>query len=380
MGDIVLSSALRSNLTSLQNTASLLSQTQERLSTGLKVNSAIDNPTSFFTAAGLNNRASDLSALSDNIGQAVDTLKAADDGIQAITKLVENLKSTASTALTTKVTASSATSTNSTAFAATAVIGTAGGGVVGISAGNEFTVQVGTAAAVTATVGSTISATVAAIDALTGVSASLTAEGKIKVEGDSGEDLKITDTDGTAANVLGIEGTATNGVNRNQAVADFNTLRTQIDQLAADSSFKGVNLLQASNDLTVNFNEDQSSSLTIASKLLDTSASGLNISAATKSGFASDSTVEAALSSLDAAVSTLRQQAASFGNNLSIVENRQDFTSNLINTLETGAGKLTLADTNVEGANLLALQTRQSLGTTTLSLASQADQNVLRLF
>lgn len=380
MGDIVLSSALRSNLTSLQNTASLLSQTQERLSTGLKVNSAIDNPTSFFTAAGLNNRASDLSALSDNIGQAVDTLKAADDGIQAITKLVENLKSTASTALTTKVTASSATSTNSTAFAATAVIGTAGGGVVGISAGNEFTVQVGTAAAVTATVGSTISATVAAIDALTGVSASLTAEGKIKVEGDSGEDLKITDTDGTAANVLGIEGTATNGVNRNQAVADFNTLRTQIDQLAADSSFKGVNLLQTGNDLTVNFNEDQSSSLTIASKLLDTSSSGLNISEATKSGFSSDSTVEAALSSLDAAVSTLRQQAASFGNNLSIVENRQDFTSNLINTLETGAGKLTLADTNVEGANLLALQTRQSLGTTTLSLASQADQNVLRLF
>jgi len=379
MGDIVLSSALRSNLTSLQNTASLLSQTQERLSTGLKVNSAIDNPTAFFTAAGLNNRASDLSALSDNIGQAVDTLKAADDGIQAITKLVENLKSTASTALTTKVTASSATSTNSSAFVATTAVST----ITGVDAGDIFTVQVGTAAAVAVTVGAStshVSALVATVNGLTGVTASLTSEGKIKIEGTSGEDLKITDTTGSAANSLGVSGTATNGTNRNQAVTDFNTLRTQIDQLASDSSFKGVNLLQASNDLTVNFNEDQSSSLTISSKLLDTSASGLNISAATKSGFASDSTVEAALSSLDAAVSTLRQQAASFGNNLSIVENRQDFTSNLINTLETGAGKLTLADTNVEGANLLALQTRQSLGTTTLSLASQADQNVLRLF
>ena len=106
MGDIVLSSALRSNLTSLQSTASLLSQTQERLSTGLRVNSAIDNPTSFFTAQGLNNRASDLSQLSDDIGIAVDTLKAADDGIKAITTLVENLKSTANEALTTKIKAS----------------------------------------------------------------------------------------------------------------------------------------------------------------------------------------------------------------------------------------------------------------------------------
>lgn len=379
MGEIVLSSALRSNLTSLQNTASLLSQTQERLSTGLKVNSAIDNPTAFFTAAGLNNRASDLSALSDNIGQAVDTLKAADDGIQAITSLVENLKSTASTALTTKVSASSATSTNSSAYVATTAVST----ITGVDAGDIFTVQVGTATAVAVTVGAStshVSALVATVNGLTGVSASLTSEGKIKIEGDSGENLTITDTSGSAANTLGVSGTATNGTNRNQAVSDFNTLRTQIDQLASDSSFKGVNLLQASNDLTVNFNEDQSSSLTISSKLLDTSSSGLNISAATNTGFATDSTVEAALTSLDAAVSTLRQQAASFGNNLSIVENRQDFTSNLINTLETGAGKLTLADTNVEGANLLALQTRQSLGTTTLSLASQSDQNVLRLF
>ncbi|GAA6154754.1 flagellin N-terminal helical domain-containing protein [Pyruvatibacter sp. HU-CL02332] len=379
MSEIALSSALRSNLNSLQNTASLLSQTQERLSTGLRVNSAIDNPTSFFTAAGLNNRAQDLSALSDDIGLAVDTLKAADDGIKAITTLVENLKSTANEALTTKIASSSATSTNSTAFTGAQTIST----ISGVDNGDSFTIQVGTAAAVTINVAATnqsVTALITSISGISGVTASLTSDGKIKIEGTSGEDLVIADVSGSAANSLGVSGTKTNGTNRNSFVTDFNSLRTQIDQLAGDASFKGVNLLQANNDLTVAFNEDQSSSLTISSKLLDTSSGGLNVSAATNSAFATDSNIDAAVAELDAAVSTLRAQSSSFGNNLSIVENRQDFTSNLIKTLETGAGKLTLADTNLEGANLLALQTRQSLGTTALSLASQSDQNVLRLF
>ena len=379
MGDIVLSSALRSNLTSLQSTASLLSQTQERLSTGLRVNSAIDNPTSFFTARGLTNRASDLSQLSDDIGITIDTLKAADDGISAITTLVENLKSTANEALTTKIKASSATSTNSTAFTGSQTIST----ISGVDNGDSFTIQVGTAAAVTINVSATnqsVTALITSISGISGVTASLTSDGKIKIEGTSGENLVITDASGSAANSLGIAGTKTNGTNRNSFVTDFNTLRTQIDELAADASFKGVNLLQANNNLTVNFNEDQSSSLTINSRLVDTSSNGLNITSQSNSNFATDSNIESAVIELDAAINTLRAQSATFGNNLAIVENRQDFTSNLINTLETGAGKLTLADTNLEGANLLALQTRQSLASTTLSLASQADQNVLRLF
>jgi len=380
MGDVVLSSALRSNLTSLQSTASLLSQTQERLSTGLRVNSAIDNPTAFFTAQGLNNRASDLSALSDDIGIAVDTLKAADDGIKAITTLVENLKSTANEALTTKIVNTNVTSTNSTALTGTNLVTTA----ANIDNGDSFTIQVGTAAAVTINIAATnqlVSAIVASIAAIADVTAALTSDGQIKIEATNGQDLVIADASGSAANDLGIAGTTTNGTNRNSFVSDFNTLRTQIDQLAADASFKGVNLLQASNDLTVNFNEDQTSSLTISSKLLDTSSSGLNITVQTNDNFSSgDSGLETAISELDAAISTLRAQSSTFGNNLAIVENRQDFTSNLINTLEAGAGKLTLADTNLEGANLLALQTRQSLGSTTLSLAAQSDQNVLRLF
>ena len=83
---------------------------------------------------------------------------------------------------------------------------------------------------------------------------------------------------------------------------------------------------------------------------------------------------------LDASLTTLRTQAAAFGSNLTTVQTRQDFTKNLINTLQTGADNLVLADTNEEGANMLALQTRQSLSTTALSLANQSSQAVLRLF
>jgi len=79
-------------------------------------------------------------------------------------------------------------------------------------------------------------------------------------------------------------------------------------------------------------------------------------------------------------LTTLRSQAQTFGSQLSTVQIRQDFTKAMINTLQTGADGLVLADTNQEGANLLALQTRQSLSTTALSLSAQADQAVLRLF
>ena len=93
-----------------------------------------------------------------------------------------------------------------------------------------------------------------------------------------------------------------------------------------------------------------------------------------------DASIDSKLSTLSDALGTLRSQSSAFGSNLSIVQNRQDFTKSMINTLETGAANLTLADTNEEAANLLALQTRQQLSSTALSMASQADQAVLRLF
>lgn len=379
MGDIVLSAGIRSNLLSIQNTAKLLDQTQTRLATGLKVNGAIDDPTAFFTAQGLNNRARDLESLLSSMDQAVQTLDAADQGIKSVIKLIENAKATANQALVTKIKASTATSTNSTAFTGTQTIST----IAGVDNGDSFTIQVGTAAAVTVNIAATnqaVSVILASLSGITDVTAYLTTDGKIKIEATNGEDLAITDVSGSAANSLGVSGTSTNGVNRRSFESDFNALRTQMDQLISDASYKGVNLLQANNDLTVFFNEGQTSSLTINSRLLDTSSAGMNISEIVSKAWATDGNISGAIDQLDQAVITLRQQASTFGGNLSVVETRSDFTENMINTLVGGASNLTIADTNEEGANLLALQTRQSLGTTALSLASQADQNVLQLF
>ena len=378
MSDVVLSAGIRSNLLSIQNTAKLLDQTQNRLATGLKVNGAVDNPTSFFTAQGLNNRARDLNTLLDSMDRAVQTLEAADEGIKGVIKLIENAKATATQALTAKIIPSSVSSTT------TGLVATQNASqITGIDAQDSFTIQVGTAAAVTINIANStqaLSAIIASIAAVANVTAYLTSDGKLKIEATNGEDLQITDVSGSTGSDLAIAGTFTNGVNRNSFESDFNALRTQMDQLVADASYQGVNLLQANNDLTVFFNESQTSSLTINSKLVDTSTNGLSISEITAKSWATDGNIRSAIDELDGAIANLRQLASTFGGNLSVVQTREDFTENLVNTLETGAANLTLADTNEEGANLLALQTRQSLGTTALSLASQADQNVLQLF
>ena len=176
-----------------------------------------------------------------------------------------------------------------------------------------------------------------------------------------------------------VDGTTAAGTvnaTRTSLASQYDALRTQIDQLAADAGFNGVNLLNG-DGLKVVFNENSSSSLSISGVTFD--SSGLGVSASTNS-FQTDKDISDALGNLSAALNTLRSQASTFGSNLSIVQIRQDFTKATINTLQIGADNLTLADTNEEGANLLALQTRQSLSTTSLALAAQASNNVLKLF
>ena len=107
---------------------------------------------------------------------------------------------------------------------------------------------------------------------------------------------------------------------------------------------------------------------------------GLGLSGLLGDEFQTNGTIEQTLGALDNALATLRAQATNFGSKLGTVQTRQEFTKHLIQTLETGADSLVLADTNEEGANMLALQTRQQLSTTALSLSAQADQAVLRLF
>ena len=158
---------------------------------------------------------------------------------------------------------------------------------------------------------------------------------------------------------------------------DYVSLVSQIDQLARDSSYGGINLIYG-DSLKIVFNENGSSVLNVVGVTF--SAAGLGLASPTANAFQDNASINAVVGSLNNALVTLRTQASKFGSNLSVVQNRQDFTKNMINLLQTGADSLVLADSNEEGANMLALQTRQQLSTTALSLASQADQAVLRLF
>ncbi|GAK44747.1 conserved protein [Tepidicaulis marinus] len=376
MAEVVLSGAIRSNLLSIQNTARLLDDTQLRLSTGLKVNSAVDDPTAFFQARSLNTRAGDLNRLVDSLQQSINTIQTADEGITSLQKLVESAKALANRALETPIVASSSEGPRQVvtdpSVAATA-FNTA------IASTDVLTVQVGGGSVRSVTVGSkTVGELVSAINGLTGVSAEITNERSLKIEGDSGRALVISSSTGSVAQDLGLAGSFTNGTNRDKFESDYNELRLQIDQLAGDANYQGVNLLRG-DDLTINFNESQTSQITIRG--VDFTVDGdLRLPEITARSWENEVNLRNTVRDLDAASRTLRTQASTFGSNLGVVEIRQGFTDQLINTLEGGAADLTLADTNEEGANLLALQTRQQLGSVALSIASQSEQSVLSLF
>ena len=391
MADVVLSGAIRSNLLSMQNTAKMLDETQLRLATGLRVRSAIDSPTSFFTAQGLNNRASDLNNLLDSMGQAVKTLEAADQGIKSILKLVESMKAVANQALETKIKATVVTGNQS----GTLTAGMALAGIGGLSAGHSISITIGevteeitigAASTEIATVQDLIDWAAATFAGDEPLEVALTDEGVLEFSATNGRDLAISAKDGSAsvslAGLLGSRTSSSEGINRDKFESDFNNLREQIEQLARDASYKGVNLLKG-DLLSVFFNSEQTSQLDIEG--IDLTPEGLlNIgSVANESGnhgFQTDADIKTFVDTLNAATNVLRQQASTFGANLGVVQIRQDFTNSLVNTLEGGASELTVADTNEEGAKMLALQTRQQLGTTALSLANQAEQGVLRLF
>ncbi len=174
---------------------------------------------------------------------------------------------------------------------------------------------------------------------------------------------------------------------RSNLIQQFNDLRTQIDELAKDSSFNGVNLL-AGDQVSLVFNEKtgaNQSKMTVQGSSL--TAENLGISQAVNTqgiagtfNFQNDLDLEKATESLSGAMTSLKSLSSTFGSQLSVAQTRQDFTKEMASVLKTGADSLVNADANEEAAALLTLQTRQQLSQTALSLASQADQAVLRLF
>jgi flagellin-like hook-associated protein FlgL len=259
---------MRANLFSLQQTTNLMDLTQKRMSTGKKVNTALDDPVNFFKSKDHYDRATDLAAKKDGMSEAIKTIEAANTGIEGIYDLLAQMKSLAQAAK---------TSTNTTDLA------------------NQFDV-----------------------------------------------------------------------------------IRSQIADLAQDASYGGQNLLN-NDSLSVEFNETGSNTLSVAGFSAATAGSIASVTVAV-ANFGNNTAIEANISDIDDAVSNLRTEAQKLASNLSTISIREDFTQNMINTLNVGADNLVLADMNEEGANMLMLQTRQALGTTSLSLSSQAAQAVLRLF
>jgi flagellin-like hook-associated protein FlgL len=271
MDNITLTSGMRQNLFSLQKTAKSMDLTTTRLATGKKVNSALDDPIAFFAAQSHTQRAGDLAIRKDEMSEAIQTIKAADNGITAVLDLIASAKSLAQSAL---------------------------------------------------------------------------------AESDAAVRLTLSE--------------------------QYDEIITQIGTVVDDSNYKGTNLLGGTTEfLTVTFDENGDSQLTVGGI-----AGNGGLTAASQNAWAAAdfSDVNDDIALLDQARIDLRADATGLSNQLSTITIRQDFTDQMINTLEDGAANLTNADLNEEGANLLMLQTRQQLGTTSLSMASQAAQSILRLF
>ncbi len=160
-------------------------------------------------------------------------------------------------------------------------------------------------------------------------------------------------------------------------VSQYNNILQQIDTTSQDSSFNGVNLLEGD---TLNLTFDETGKSTLAIQGVTFNTAGLGLSTLTAgTDFLDSNSANTVLASLNNVSTTLRSEASSLGSNLSIVQIRQDFSTNLINVLQTGASNLTLADTNEEAANSQALSTRQSIAVSALALANQSQQSVLQL-
>lgn len=422
MSDIVLSQGIRSNLLSLQNSASLLDKTQNRLSTGRKVNSALDDPLNYFTSASLNTRATDLQRLLDGIGLGIKTIEAADNGLKNITRVVEQIQ------------ASLRTSLNSNATNAKVGSGSAANGQLldwrpdpitnapknlssaasppgpftnGDTITFSYTVpptSLPPAAAIPAVVigaGSTIDNIVNAINTSpAGVAGQLFARvdegGRLTIDNVTGGDLRIVTggsaTTGVLASLFGrIEppipgatatdtGTISQVFNptRDNFARQYRDLLDQITNFAKDSSFNGTNLIYGQS-LNIVLNEDATTNLLVRAVVYDAGGLGLQ-DQDVQYNLQSDVEVRNALKKLGDALTAIRTQSAALGANNAVATARQDFTKQSAKLLSTGADNLVIADINEEGANLLALQTRQQLSVQALSLASQSEQAVLRLF
>jgi flagellin-like hook-associated protein FlgL len=401
MSGIVLSAAVRQNLLSLQSTAELLATTQNRLASGKKVNTALDNPTNFFTAQGLDNRASDINNLLDSISNGVQVLQAANTGLTSLQKLVDTAKSIANQVLQTTTGYTTKANVTTTVGAVGSASDLTTGGTTSLQ-GKTVILTPATGSALTLTFSNVVAA--GNVNSLAALNSAISAAGinvtaSISLTGfltftsnNDNASQTITVAGGAAPNNVAITGTTVAAIVagsgtpvadpnsqavRASLVSQYNNIIAQITTTSQDSSFNGINLLFG-DDLKLTFNETGKSTLTVPGVTYD--ATGLGLGALTAgTDFLDNSSANAVIAKVTAASNQLRSEASALGSNLSIVQIRQDFAKNLINVLQTGSANLTLADSNEEAANSQALSTRQSIAVSALALSNQSQQSVLQL-
>lgn len=267
-----LTAGTRQVLFSQQRTAALTDRTTRNISTGRDVNNVRDNPTVFFQARNLSNRASDLLAVKDKIGQSLHTIETASVGLESQSRSIDQLRS--------------------------------------IAAG---------------------------------------AKG------------------GSAAD-------------RQAAAQLFDRAAAQLDSIAADASYSGTGLISGSpQNLDVVVNE-KGDTLTVSGVAADSAGLGISSAVASYGNFATDANIDAALAKLDAATSSIRANEQSFATDTSILDIREQFSTDLGNTLQVGSDKLTAANLDEQAANLLALQVRQKIGNISLNLIAEKNNAIANLF
>ena len=332
MSDITLTASARNSLLSLTGTASLMSRTQGRLTSGLKVASAIDDAISYFKAKGLTDRAADFSNRKDEIDQGISSLKSAINGTTLTDSLLKQMK-----------------------------------GIVN---------SVRTADASTRT-------------ALTSQFTDLANQINSGLHDASYQGLNLVDNSSASMTVYFNQGTSASlNVHAKNLLAS--KLMTTIGGFTAvNSSGKALNgVSTAAHDMLLNAvaqaykNNNATMTMSQATLAVKGIANISTLTFGTMTNFASISpaaVLNAVSATIDKGISAIRSQSALLGGNVTFLQSRMDFTSNYINTLQEGSGKLTLADLNEEGANLVSLQTRQQIGIQSLSIAGQQQQAILSL-
>jgi flagellin len=376
-GGAPLSAAVRTNLLALQKLAAEIQRTNIRLSTGRRVNAPTDDPAAYFTASALNARAAALNTIVDGISTGKKVLEAASTAIEGIQALVKEARSLAYEALSSTSTLAKVTGSVTGLTAATAIT---------MDNGDTITINDGTTTATyTHAGGNDIQDFLDAVNNQAGlkVDASLTADGRIELKATGVNSIVIGGSaSGAELSAIGLTAgttTSTSNSTRQSLAQEFDSIRTQIDQLAADAGFNGSNLLGGST-LTIAFNESGSSSTAVAGSTVTATSLGIGAASGAGGDFQYDSDINGFIAELDAASSSLEQMASSYGADLATVSVREDFSKEMASLLSAGADDLVNADTDYEGAVLLALQARRQLAATSLSLAAKSEDTVLRLF